>query len=235
MMAGRDEKSIVVASRNRKKTAEIVELCAGHGIQVVGLSEFNDVPEVVEDGATFAENAAKKASQTALHLKRWVLGEDSGLAVDALGGQPGVYSARYASRNGPAASGRQPVANSRSPIADGDSAVDVDAANNQKLLDALSGVPEENRGAKYVCNVAVADPNGRIRLQVEACCRGRIAHEPRGTNGFGYDPLFLIPEYHRTFGELSPLVKRQLSHRARAFARLIPRLAKRLHAETASC
>lgn len=204
-----DATSIVVASRNRKKAAEIGDLFGGYGIPIAGLSEFDDVPEVVEDGTTFAENAAKKASQTAKHLKRWVLGEDSGLAVDALNGEPGVYSARYA---GPGA---------------------TDDANNQKLLAALSAVPDLKRGGHYICNVAVADPNGEIRLQVEACCRGRITREPRGTNGFGYDPLFLIPEYHRTFGELSPLVKRQLSHRARAFARLIPSLAKLLDRETA--
>jgi XTP/dITP diphosphohydrolase len=198
------ECTVVLASRNRKKSVEIAELLAPHEVEVLSVADFPDVPEVVEDGETFAENAAKKAGQTAKFLSRWAIGEDSGLMVDALHGAPGIYSARY---SGPDA---------------------TDQTNNRKLLDALAGVPDENRGAGYVCNVAVADPGGRIRLCVEAACRGRIITEERGTNGFGYDPLFLIPEYHRTFGELDPLVKRQLSHRARAFGRLIPRLIRLL-------
>ena len=192
--------TVVLASRNRKKSAEIAGLLAPHGIEVLSVADFPEVPEVVEDGETFAENAAKKAGQTAQFLSRWVIGEDSGLMVDALDGAPGIYSARY---SGPDA---------------------TDQSNNRKLMDALAGVPDEKRGAGYVCNVALADPGGQIRLQVEATCRGRITTEARGTNGFGYDPLFLIREYHRTFGELSPLVKQQLSHRARAFGRLIPGL-----------
>ena len=200
---------IVIASRNRKKSGEIADLLAPHGIVATTVADFPNVPEVIEDGRTFAENAAKKASQTARHLQCWVLGEDSGLSVDALDGAPGIYSARYS----------------------GDGA--ADERNNEKLLDELSNIPAEKRGAHYVCNVALADPEGNVRLQVEATCRGRIADQPRGTNGFGYDPLFLIPEYHRTFGELSAAVKRQLSHRARAFARLIPQLA-RLQASTTS-
>jgi XTP/dITP diphosphohydrolase len=125
-----------------------------------------------------------------------VLADDSGLAVDALGGAPGVYSARYAGAHGD------------------------DEANNRKLLEALADVPDERRGAAFVCALALADPSGTIRLETEGACRGRITRMPRGRNGFGYDPLFLIPEYHRTFGELSALVKHQLSHRSRAFARL---------------
>jgi XTP/dITP diphosphohydrolase len=197
---------LVVASRNLKKTAEIRDLLAPTKIAVAGVSEFPNVPEVVEDGRTFTENAAKKASETARRVSRWVLGEDSGLEVAALGDAPGVFSARY---SGPGA---------------------TDAANNAKLINALAGVPEERRGARYVCNVAVADPDGNIRLQVEAYCRGRITTEPRGSNGFGYDPYFLIPEYHCTFGELSPVVKRHLSHRARAFERLVPQLTRLLAA-----
>ena len=193
---------IVLASRNRKKIGEMADLLAPHGIDVKGAADFPDVPEVVEDGATFAENAAKKAAQTAQHLGLWALGEDSGLMVDALKGAPGIFSARYS----------------------GESA--SDESNNRKLLAEMRNVPSEKRGAKYICNVALADPQGNIRLQIESACRGRIAEEPRGTNGFGYDPLFLIPEYHRTFGELSARVKQQLSHRARAFAKFIPRLTE---------
>ena len=199
--------TLVLASRNRKKSGEMAGLLAPHGIDVQSVADFADVPEVVEDGRTFAENAAKKAAQTAKHLNRWVIGEDSGLLVDALNGAPGIYSARYAGENA------------------------TDDLNNAKLLDAVKDVPAEKRGARYLCHVALADPEGTVRLAVESSCRGRITAAPRGANGFGYDPLFLIPEYHRTFGELSPAVKRRISHRARAFAEFVPRLAALLEAE----
>ncbi|QDU36409.1 Non-canonical purine NTP pyrophosphatase [Maioricimonas rarisocia] len=193
--------TIVLASRNAKKLGELRDLLAPSGLNVVSVGDFPDVPEVVEDGTTFAENAAKKATQTARHLQQWALGEDSGLMVDALDGAPGIYSARY---SGPDA---------------------TDERNNQKLMEALSNVPTEKRGACYVCSIAVADPNGDVQLTVEQRCRGRVTEAPRGTNGFGYDPYFLIPEYHRTFGELSPVVKRQLSHRGRALRQLAPALS----------
>lgn len=193
---------IVVASRNRKKVQEISEILGSFGIPVVSIADFPQVGEVVEDGATFADNAAKKAREPALQLRRWVIGEDSGLAVDALQGAPGVYSARYAGEPS------------------------NDDANNQKLQGALAGIPLERRTAGYVCTIALADPQGEIRLRAEGRCRGVIITEPRGSNGFGYDPYFLIPEYHRTFGELSSVVKHQLSHRARAFALFVPQLAK---------
>jgi XTP/dITP diphosphohydrolase len=196
--------AIVIASRNQKKTGEIRALLAGHGVDVQNVADFENVPEVVEDGQSFAENAAIKASQTARFLSRWTLGEDSGLQVDHLGGAPGIYSARYSGENA------------------------TDAANNAKLIEELAGVDDGRRGAAYVCSIAAADPEGTISLTVEARCRGRITTDPRGENGFGYDPYFLIPEYHRTFGELSPTVKQHLSHRARAFARLIPALVRLL-------
>jgi XTP/dITP diphosphohydrolase len=191
---------LVVASRNRKKIGEIRDLLAPEGITVIGIADVGDLPEVVEDGQTFAENAAKKACETARRISQWVLGEDSGLEVAALKGAPGIYSARY---SGPAA---------------------TDESNNARLISELADVPAERRDARYVCSIAVADPRGEIRLQVEGFCRGRITTEPRGTNGFGYDPYFLVREYHRTFGELIPVAKRHLSHRARAFERLIPQL-----------
>ena len=197
---------LVIASRNPKKTEELRELLAPLGVVVRSAAEFPDLPEVEEDGRTFAENAEKKAMQTARLTGRWALGEDSGLEVDALGGAPGVYSARF---SGPGA---------------------TDESNNAKLMAELAGIPPERRGARYVCHVALADPSGAIRLSIERTCRGRITTEPRGSNGFGYDPYFLIPEYHRTFGELSPLVKRHLSHRGRALAALLPEM-KRLLAQ----
>lgn len=200
---------IVVATRNRKKLGEIAELLRPIGVAAVGIADFPDVPETIEDGDTFAENAAKKAVEVARHLERWTIGEDSGLCVDALGGRPGVFSARFA---GEAAN---------------------DDRNNARLQQELAGVPEADRGAGYVCSVAVADASGSVRLTVEATCRGRITTSPSGTNGFGYDPYFLIPEYHRTFGDLPPVVKRHLSHRARAFERLVPALARLLRQDAA--
>jgi XTP/dITP diphosphohydrolase len=202
-MSQHDPTRLVIASRNSGKLREIGDLLAVHGVAVIGIASFPGVPEIVEDGASFAENAAKKAAETARRLSEWVLGEDSGLVVDALKGAPGIFSARF---SGPDA---------------------TDEANNAKLLEELTGVPDVRRTAHYVCNVAVADPQGSIRLQLEAACHGRITTHARGSNGFGYDPYFLIPEYHRTFGELSPVVKRHLSHRGRAFERIIPPLKER--------
>lgn len=194
--------TIVLASRNKKKTQEVAALLATIGFDVIPVTEFPDVPEVVEDGQTFAENAAKKATEVAIALNQWVIGEDSGLCVDALNGAPGIYSARFS----------------------GEHATDAD--NNRKLLQELAEVPEEQRGAGYVCSVALSDPAGKVTVVAEGTCRGRILSDARGEGGFGYDPYFLIPEYHCTFGQLSPLVKRQLSHRARAFHQFLPRLQK---------
>lgn len=197
---------LVLGTRNPKKGIELAQLIAPPWepnprlarLVVQTLDTFPDAPEVEEDADTFAGNARKKASATAIALGRWVVADDSGLAVDALGGQPGVHSARYAGTHGD------------------------DEANNRKLLEALADVPDQRRGAAFVCALALADPDGTIRLEAHGACRGRIIHQPLGRGGFGYDPLFLILEYHRTFGELSPLVKHQLSHRARAFAHLRP-------------
>ena len=191
---------VVLATRNAKKCRELRELLLPHGIAVASLDECLPTPEVVEDGTTFADNAAKKAATIAQCLGAWTIGEDSGIEVDALGGRPGVYSARY---SGPGA---------------------TDQSNNDLLMQELAGIPAERRGARYVCHVAVADPAGAVRLHVEDYCRGRIATEPQGTNGFGYDPYFQIREYHRTFGELGPMVKQQLSHRGRTLRRLLPAL-----------
>ncbi|MFO0425701.1 MAG: RdgB/HAM1 family non-canonical purine NTP pyrophosphatase [Planctomyces sp.] len=190
--------AMILSSRNRKKTQEVAEILAPVGIQIVSVTEFAHVGEVEEDGVTFAENAAKKATQVARELNQWVIGEDSGLMVDALNGAPGIYSARY---SGPSA---------------------TDELNNRKLLAELEGVPDERRGAGYICSVAVSNPSGEVVAAVEGTCRGRILRTAVGTGGFGYDPYFLIPEYHQTFGALSSVVKHRLSHRARAFAKLIP-------------
>ena len=189
---------LVLGTSNRKKGLELAELVAPLGLEVRTLADFPEAIQVEETGETFAANAALKAVEQARRLKRWVLADDSGLAVDALGGAPGVYSARYA---GPEAS---------------------DDDNNRRLLAELAGVPPERRTAHYVCHATLADPSGAIRAEAEDYCRGRIVSDYRGAGGFGYDPLFEIVEYHRTFGELSPEVKAVLSHRGRAMRDLLP-------------
>ena len=193
---------LVLGTRNNKKRQEIEEILGDLPLELRDLSHWPDAPEVVEDGSTFEANARKKAVELAKALKHWVLGEDSGLVVPALGGRPGVLSARYAGRQGD------------------------DAANNARLLTELAPLPAEKRAAYYVCTAALADPEGKIQAVVEGRCNGIIVNEPRGSGGFGYDPLFLIPEYHRTCGELSARVKHALSHRARALERLRPVLKK---------
>jgi XTP/dITP diphosphohydrolase len=191
---------LVLGTHNRKKRGELALLLAPFGLELRSLEDFPQAIEVVEDGDSFAANAALKATQQAVHLGQWVLGEDSGLAVDALDGAPGVYSARF---SGPQAS---------------------DESNNDLLLERLADVPLERRTAHYVCYAVLSDPSGNIRAESEGRCHGRIRHERHGSGGFGYDPLFEIVEYHRTFGELSPAVKAGLSHRARAIRAMIPSL-----------
>lgn len=191
---------LVVGSRNRKKIGELVELLGPHGFQLRTLADYEHAIDVVEDGLSFAENAAKKACQQAVRLGQWVLGEDSGLCVDALDGAPGIYSARF---SGPGA---------------------TDALNNEQLLARMAGVPRERRGAHYVCHMTLSDPGGTVRIDCEGHCHGRIRETASGAGGFGYDPLFELAEYHRTFGELSGSVKAVLSHRARATRQFVPQL-----------
>jgi XTP/dITP diphosphohydrolase len=195
---------LVIGSRNRKKCREMAELIAPpwernpvfDRLEIRSLDDYPRAPEVVEDADTFAGNARKKASEVAHAIGAWVLADDSGLCVDALDGAPGIYSARYAGEPSD------------------------DDKNNLKLLENLAAIADEGRSAQFRCALALADQSGSIRLEAAGACSGLIVREPRGPGGFGYDPLFLIREYHKTFGELTPLVKHQLSHRARAFARL---------------
>ena len=193
---------IVLGTRNPKKRAEIVAILGDLGLEFADLTRWPDAPQVVESGTTFEANARKKATELAKTLGQWVLGEDSGLVVPALSGRPGVYSARYAGKQGD------------------------DAANNARLLAELAPLPDDRRAAYYVCTAALADPNGAVQACVERHCHGVIVRDLRGSGGFGYDPLFLIPEYHRTFGELSARVKHAISHRARALAQLRPVLRR---------
>jgi XTP/dITP diphosphohydrolase len=193
---------LVLGTRNRKKCQEITEILGDLDLQLRDLTNFPQAPEVIEDGNTFEANARKKATEMAVALKHWVLGEDSGLVVPALGGRPGVYSARFAGTQGD------------------------DEANNDLLLSEMRDLSDSQRAAYYVCTAAVADPQGQVVAVTEGRCHGVMVRERRGSAGFGYDPLFLIPEYHRTFGELSAVVKHALSHRARALAQLRPVLRK---------
>ena len=187
---------LVLGTGNRKKGLELRQLLEPLGLRIQTLADYPSALAVDETGDSFAANAALKATRQARHLNRWVLGEDSGLVVDALGGAPGIFSARYA---GPDA---------------------TDPQNNEHLLAELGDTPPQRRTAYYVCHVTLADPEGNLRAESEAVCRGRIRREPAGSGGFGYDPLFEILEYHHTFGELGPAVKAVLSHRARAVEQL---------------
>jgi XTP/dITP diphosphohydrolase len=189
---------LVLGTANRKKGRELEDLFAPLGLEIKTLADLPQAISVAEDGETFAANAILKATRQARHLGHWVLADDSGLMVDALDGAPGVHSARF---SGPQA---------------------TDQTNNRLLLEKLSGVPLPQRTARFVCHMALSDPSGVVRAENEASCRGRILLAAAGSGGFGYDPLFEIVEYHRTFGELSPLAKACLSHRARAARLLIP-------------
>jgi len=191
---------LVIGTHNRKKGLELAEMLAPWGFRVTTLEDVPGAIEVVEDGDSFAANAVLKAAEQAKHLDRWVLADDSGLEVDALGGAPGIYSSRFAGPNA------------------------TDADNNRHLMEKLGDLPLERRTARYVCHVAVADPSGTLRAESHDTCRGRIRFEPAGTNGFGYDPYFEVVEYHRTFGEFGPTVKRALSHRSRALRAILPQL-----------
>ena len=191
---------LVAATGNAGKLRELQALLADPAIALRSLADYPELPPVVEDGDTFLANARRKAHAVARHTGLPALADDSGLAVDALGGLPGVRSARFAADAG---AGRG------------------DAANVALLLERLRGVPAERRSARFHCAVVVARPDGR-ELVAEGTCEGRIAEAPRGSGGFGYDPVFLFGE--RTFAELSAAEKDRVSHRARAIAALRPRL-----------
>ena len=189
---------LVLGSRNKKKLKEMLDLLGDLGLDLTDLTPYPDAPEVEETADTFVGNATLKATQLAPVLGAWVVGEDSGLCVPALGGAPGVYSARYSGKQGD------------------------DAANNAKLLREMAALPPEQRAAYYVSTAVLADPTGKVVASVEGRCHGVILDAPRGTGGFGYDPLFLVPEHGKTFGELPPEVKQSMSHRANAFKELRP-------------
>jgi XTP/dITP diphosphohydrolase len=191
---------LVIGTYNRKKGLELIDLVGPLGFECRTLADFPDAIQIAETGDSFAENARLKACGQAQHLGHWVLGEDSGLEVDALAGAPGIFSARFSGAGA------------------------TDESNNRLLIDKLGQLPLEQRAAHYTCHAVLADPRGTARAQCSGRCDGRIRFEPAGNSGFGYDPYFEIIEYHRTFAELGDVVKSVLSHRARAIRALVPQL-----------
>ena len=185
---------LTLATRNPKKIEEIRSIL-GHQFEVTGMdaiSASSDL-ELIEDCQTFAGNAILKAVSVAKATQQLALADDSGLVVDALDGAPGVHSARYAGEN------------------------TTDEVRNQKLLHALKGIPYSQRTARFQCAIAMADKEGKIEV-VEGVCQGEIAHQPKGDQGFGYDPVFVPDGYQQTFAQLGATVKNRISHRWRALA-----------------
>lgn len=191
-----DLKKVVLATRNQGKVKEFNRLFAEYGWEGISLAEYEGVPEVVEDGETFEANALKKAIEISTYLNLPALGDDSGLEVDALDGRPGVYSARYAGEEA------------------------TDEQNWRKLLTELGSVPMEQRTARFRCTLALVIP-GEEPIIATGACEGMIAREPKGANGFGYDPVFYIPELNKQMAELLPEEKNQISHRAKAMQKLL--------------
>ncbi len=184
-------KTLVVATANQGKLREFRELLAGLQLKILSLADYPAMASINESGRTFAENAIIKAEAVMNHTGELALADDSGLEVDALGGRPGIYSARFAG-------------------ADGD-----DEANNKKLLAELASVADTKRTARFRSAIAIASPGLPVQV-AEGACEGIIIHEPRGMGGFGYDPLFFVPDLGKTFAQLEPERKNAISHRANA-------------------
>ncbi|MFH0913267.1 MAG: RdgB/HAM1 family non-canonical purine NTP pyrophosphatase [Candidatus Omnitrophota bacterium] len=191
---------LVVATKNKKKLREIKEILKGLNLKIFSLADYSKTPRIIENGKTFRENAIKKAVKIAHFTKKLTLGEDSGLCVDILKGKPGVYSSRFSGKD------------------------KSDHKNNLKLLKLLEGLPVKKRRAYYCSAVALADKGGLVAV-VEGKCSGYIGSVLRGHFGFGYDPLFVIPRYQKTFAQLGPRIKHRMSHRFRALRKIKPALA----------
>lgn len=188
---------LLVATNNAGKIRELNELLADLPIQLKSLKDFENIVDVAETGETFTENAVLKAREYALQTKMWAVADDSGLEVEALGGAPGVFSARYA---GEQASNEERI---------------------EKLLQELEKTKDKNLFAQFVCVMAIADENGEIKFIAEAVCKGKISLNAYGNNGFGYDPVFIPAGFTQTFGELSDEIKQKISHRAQASSKII--------------
>lgn len=199
-------KKIYLATNNQNKVKEMKEILAGLPVEVLGIKDLDiDKFEVIEDGETLEENSYKKAAALANYTDEMVVADDSGLFVDALDGQPGVHSSRYAGEDG------------------------NDKKNNEKLLEELEGVAEIDRGAKFATVITLIDGEEVIVKRGE--CTGRIIEEPRGDNGFGYDPLFIPSGFDRTFAELDDTIKNDISHRHHALEKLFVYLEESLKIE----
>jgi len=196
-------RELIVATTNKGKLKEIKTLLKDFDFKITSLADYPDAPEIIEDGKTFDQNALKKAATIALYTRKLTLGEDSGLEVKILGNQPGIYSARYSGSNA------------------------TDNKNNLKLLRSLRGIPLDQRQARYRCSAVLVDGERTIDV-VHGRCGGLIALRLKGSNGFGYDPLFFLPRYNKTFGELDPSIKSKISHRARALKKIRKSLQKYL-------
>ena len=205
---------IVLATRNPGKIREIKEVLADLPVRIAGLEEFGDIPEPEETGHSFAQNAAQKALYYARATRQWCLADDSGLVVDALDGDPGVRSARYAAENCPPGADRHTI----------------DQANNAKLLRSLRDVKEADRTARFVCHLALADEN-KVLIEAFDSVEGRIGYQPRGENGFGYDPLFYMPEKGSTTAQLPSGEKNAISHRGKALRKFASALKDYLKKE----
>ena len=197
---------IVIATSNRGKLAEFRQLFAGQPFEIVGLDEYPEVRLPEETGMTYSANAVLKAEAVALAVGEWSLGDDSGLEVDSLGGKPGLYSARFATELRPGET--------------------QDAANRRKLIESLRALPlkSEQWTACFVCWLALARPNQHT-VMYSGIAEGAVIAEPRGSRGFGYDPLLLLEDLGRTFAELSDVEKNGLSHRGKAVRALLASLA----------
>lgn len=195
----RDRLRLLVATTNPGKIREFRELLGEYRHEWSDLSAHRDIPAAEETGETFIENACLKATYYAKALGTWTVADDSGLEVDALGGRPGVYSARWAEMN---------------------DAGKGDRDNNALLLRQLAEVPDEQRTARFVCVLALADPQGQIVMTARDTVEGRVIHEERGSNGFGYDPLFFVQDFGKTTAELPSDQKHRISHRGKALRRL---------------
>ena len=187
---------IIIATSNQNKLKEFKALLKDHKISILSLKDFPQIPAVVEDGKNFYENALKKANTVAVYTGKLTIADDSGIEVEALGGKPGVYSSRFAGEDA------------------------SDEENNARLLKELQGIPPDKRGACFKCVLVIAKPEGETAF-VEGECRGTIIQELRGHYGFGYDPLFLVSEYNKTFSEITPEEKNKISHRAKALQKLL--------------
>ncbi len=200
---------ILIATSNPGKLRDFAGAAAAHGIQIAGIPNFSSLPAVVEDGVTFEANARKKAEQYSRYVPgEIVVADDSGLEVDALDGAPGVHSARYAA----------PDVHDKEPH-EADANTD-DEANNARVLRELKDVPSEKRSGRFVCVLAAAR-DGKTLATFRGAAEGIILDAPRGTNGFGYDPLFYSPQIHKTFAELSAEQKARYSHRGAAFRQFL--------------